>query len=110
MNNDLIIEGLTKKFPSATAVASSDINLIVKEGTLATLLGPSGCGKSTTLNCVAGLEEPTEGKIRVGDFVMSEIGLSSTTRKTWPQPFQSKLLSFWNCSFGSPRPNRCKLP
>ncbi|HSO12983.1 MAG TPA: ABC transporter ATP-binding protein [Anaerolineales bacterium] len=73
MNNDLIIEGLTKKFASANSVAISNINLTVKEGSLVTLLGPSGCGKSTTLNCVAGLEEPTEGKIRVGDFVMSDI-------------------------------------
>src|SRR5512144_2901883 len=73
MNNDLIIEGLTKKFASANSVAISNINLTVKEGSLVTLLGPSGCGKSTTLNCVAGLEEPTEGKIRVGDFVMTDI-------------------------------------
>jgi iron(III) transport system ATP-binding protein len=73
MNNDLIIEGLTKKFASANSVAISNINLTVMEGSLVTLLGPSGCGKSTTLNCVAGLEEPTEGKIRVGDFVMSDI-------------------------------------
>jgi len=73
MNNDLIIEGLTKKFVSANSVAISNINLTVKEGSLVTLLGPSGCGKSTTLNCVAGLEEPTEGKIRVGDFVMTDI-------------------------------------
>lgn len=73
MNNDLIIEGLTKKFATANSVAISNINLTVKEGSLVTLLGPSGCGKSTTLNCVAGLEEPTEGKIRVGDFVMSDI-------------------------------------
>lgn len=72
MNNDLIIEGLTKKFATANSVAISNINLTVKEGSLATLLGPSGCGKSTTLNCVAGLEEPTEGKICVGDFVMSD--------------------------------------
>ena len=72
MHNDLIIEGLTKQFATASSVAISDINLTVKEGSLATLLGPSGCGKSTTLNCVAGLEEPTEGKIRVGDFVMSD--------------------------------------
>lgn len=72
MNNDLIIEGLTKKFATANSVAISNINLTVTEGSLATLLGPSGCGKSTTLNCVAGLEEPTEGKIRVGNFVMSD--------------------------------------
>jgi len=73
MNNDLIIEGLTKKFVTANSVAISNINLTVKEGSLTTLLGPSGCGKSTTLNCVAGLEEPTTGKISVGDFVMTDI-------------------------------------
>ena len=72
MNNDLIIEHLTKKFATSTSVAIADVNLTVKEGTFTTLLGPSGCGKSTTLNCVAGLEEPTAGCIRVGDFVMTD--------------------------------------
>ncbi len=73
MNNDLIIEGLTKKFATSTSVAIADINLTVREGQFTTLLGPSGCGKSTTLNCVAGLEEPTAGSIRVGDFVMTDM-------------------------------------
>lgn len=72
MNNDLIIEGLTKKFVTSSSVAIADVNLIVKEGQFTTLLGPSGCGKSTTLNCVAGLEEPTAGSICIGDFVMTD--------------------------------------
>ncbi len=72
MNNDLIIEGLTKKFATSSSVAISDVNLIIKEGQFTTLLGPSGCGKSTTLNCVAGLEEPTAGSICIGDFVMTD--------------------------------------
>ncbi len=72
MNNDLIIEGLTKKFVTSNSVAIENVNLTVKEGQFTTLLGPSGCGKSTTLNCVAGLEEPTAGSIRVGDFVMTD--------------------------------------
>lgn len=72
MNNDLIIEGLTKKFITSTSVAIADVNITVKEGEFTTLLGPSGCGKSTTLNCVAGLEQPTAGSIRVGDFVMTD--------------------------------------
>lgn len=72
MNNDLIIEGLTKKFVTSNSVAIEDVNLTVKEGQFTTLLGPSGCGKSTTLNCVAGLEQPTAGSIRVGDFVMTD--------------------------------------
>jgi iron(III) transport system ATP-binding protein len=72
MSNDLIIEGLTKQFATSNSVAIADINLIIKEGQFTTLLGPSGCGKSTTLNCVAGLEQPTAGTIRVGDFVMTD--------------------------------------
>ena len=72
MNNDLIIEGLTKKFVTSNSVAIADVNITIKEGTFTTLLGPSGCGKSTTLNCVAGLEQPTAGSIRVGDFVMTD--------------------------------------
>jgi iron(III) transport system ATP-binding protein len=72
MNNDLIIQGLTKKFITSNSVAIEDVNITVKEGQFTTLLGPSGCGKSTTLNCVAGLEQPTAGSIRVGDFVMTD--------------------------------------
>ncbi len=72
MNNDLVIDGLTKKFATSNSVAISDVNLIVKEGQFTTLLGPSGCGKSTTLNCVAGLEEPSAGSICVGNFVMTD--------------------------------------
>ncbi|MBI5354753.1 MAG: ABC transporter ATP-binding protein [Chloroflexi bacterium] len=72
MNNDLIIQGLTKKFVTSNSVAIADVNITVKEGQFTTLLGPSGCGKSTTLNCVAGLEQPTVGSIRVGDFVMTD--------------------------------------
>ncbi|MBI2759632.1 MAG: ABC transporter ATP-binding protein [Chloroflexi bacterium] len=74
MENNLIIQNLTKQFAGVSSVAISNINLTVKEGQLATLLGPSGCGKSTTLNCIAGLEEPTQGVIRVGDFAMTDIG------------------------------------
>ncbi len=76
MNNDLIVEGLTKKFATSSSVAIADVNLTVKEGQFTTLLGPSGCGKSTTLNCVAGLEQPTAGSIRVGDFVMTDTARS----------------------------------
>jgi len=42
------------------------ISLKVPEGSFFTLLGPSGCGKSTTLRCVAGLETPDGGTIRIG--------------------------------------------
>ena len=74
MNNDLIIQGLTKKFVTGTQPALSNLSLTIKEGQLTTLLGPSGCGKTTTLNCIAGLEQPDEGVIRVGDFYMTDTG------------------------------------
>lgn len=67
------IEHLDKHFGPETAV--SDVNLAVAEGEFVTLLGPSGCGKTTTLRCVAGLERPDGGEIRIGgDIVASAPG------------------------------------
>ncbi len=44
-----------------------DVGFRLAPGTFFTLLGPSGCGKTTTLRCIAGLEQPDRGVIRVGD-------------------------------------------
>jgi ABC-type sugar transport system ATPase subunit len=52
---------LTKAFGDVKAVDRLDLH--VEDGEFLTLLGPSGCGKSTALNCIAGLERPTEGEI-----------------------------------------------
>jgi iron(III) transport system ATP-binding protein len=70
MTNDLIIQGLVKSFGIVKAI--DNLSLTVQEGQLATLLGPSGCGKTTTLNCIAGLENPDEGLICVGDFALTD--------------------------------------
>lgn len=56
------IEALRKEFDKGV-VALDDINLTVEDSSFVALLGPSGCGKTTTLNCIAGLLEPTSGKI-----------------------------------------------
>jgi len=50
--------------------AVKDVSIEIPEGELFTLLGPSGCGKSTTLRCVAGLEKPEEGEIRLGGEIL----------------------------------------
>jgi spermidine/putrescine transport system ATP-binding protein len=62
---DLHLEDLTKKFGDFVAVR--DLTLTVPNGSFFALLGPSGCGKTTTLRMVAGLEEPTRGRIRIGE-------------------------------------------
>ena len=67
----LVIEKLTKIF-SGSVKAIDDVSLTIEPGELVSFLGPSGCGKTTTLNCIAGLEHPDQGLIRVGDFVMTD--------------------------------------
>ncbi|HKC26492.1 MAG TPA: ABC transporter ATP-binding protein [Jatrophihabitans sp.] len=50
--------------------AVGDVSFDVPENQFFTLLGPSGCGKTTTLRCLAGLERPDSGEIRLGDVVV----------------------------------------
>ena len=47
--------------------AVHDVSLAVEPGELLTLLGPSGCGKTTTLRMIAGFQEPSAGRILIGD-------------------------------------------
>ena len=64
-SGDLRLEGVTKRFGDFTAV--DDIDLVVPRGSFFALLGPSGCGKTTTLRMIAGLEQPTAGRVTIGD-------------------------------------------
>jgi iron(III) transport system ATP-binding protein len=58
------LEGIGKRYGNVQAVKPLD--LVVKGGTLVTLLGPSGCGKTTLLRMIAGLEQATEGRLFIG--------------------------------------------
>ena len=49
------------------------LNLTVGEGEFVVLVGPSGCGKTTALRMVAGLEEITDGEIRIGERVVNDL-------------------------------------
>src|SRR6266540_2743041 len=64
-SQDLRLVSLTKRFGSFTAV--DDLTLTVPQGSFFALLGASGCGKTTTLRMVAGLEEPSAGRVFLGD-------------------------------------------
>jgi|ERR1019366_2373004 iron(III) transport system ATP-binding protein len=77
----LIVRDLTKIFgdrSDSKAGGVRDFSFELPPGTFFTLLGPSGCGKTTTLRCIAGLERPDAGVIRVGDITLhdSETGTS----------------------------------
>jgi multiple sugar transport system ATP-binding protein len=54
-------------------LAVRNLNLNVAEGEFVVLVGPSGCGKTTALRMVAGLEEITDGEIRIGDRVVNDL-------------------------------------
>src|SRR5271168_1986638 len=63
---------VSKIYPGGVkAVDSIDLNIADRE--FIVLVGPSGCGKSTTLRMVAGLEEISEGSIRIGDRVVNDV-------------------------------------
>jgi len=64
------VSGLSKVFvdpASGMTGGVRDASFALPRGSFFTLLGPSGCGKTTTLRCVAGLEQPDQGRIQVGE-------------------------------------------
>lgn len=67
----LTIEHLSKSFQNSPVL--TNIDLAITEGSFLVLVGPSGCGKSTLLNCIAGLEEPSSGRILIGGRDMTGI-------------------------------------
>ncbi|MEJ3404535.1 ABC transporter ATP-binding protein [Rathayibacter sp. YIM 133350] len=82
---DLSLDGIQKRFPGFTAI--EDLNLEIPAGSFFALLGPSGCGKTTTLRLVAGLEEPTQGRILIG-------GTDVTATKPHHRPVNTVFQSY----------------
>src|SRR3954453_10844080 len=66
------LEKITKIYPGGVRAVNS-IDLAIKDREFIVLVGPSGCGKSTTLRMVAGLEEISDGVIRIGDRVVNDV-------------------------------------
>ncbi|MBC9944214.1 ABC transporter ATP-binding protein [Leucobacter sp. cx-328] len=82
---DLELVGIQKRFPGFTAIENLD--LTIPAGSFFALLGPSGCGKTTTLRLVAGLEDPTEGRILLG-------GKDVTDLKPFKRPVNTVFQSY----------------
>jgi multiple sugar transport system ATP-binding protein len=68
---EVVFEHVTKRFHETVAV--DDLSLEIEDGEFLVLVGPSGCGKSTALRMLAGLEDVTEGAIRIGDRVVNNL-------------------------------------
>ncbi|OGN81479.1 MAG: hypothetical protein A2082_00055 [Chloroflexi bacterium GWC2_70_10] len=117
----LAIEGLRKTFTTdrGGVRAVQEVTFTVEEGRFYTLLGPSGCGKTTTLRCIAGLERPEGGTIRLGDSLLSgngrfvqpharDIGMVFQSYAIWPH-----MSVFQNVAFpleaGRPRPSSSEM-
>src|SRR6185369_14510059 len=65
------ITGVHKRFGQTEVVHGVDIG--IADGEFCVLVGPSGCGKSTLLRMIAGLEEISQGEIRIGDRVVNKV-------------------------------------
>ena len=68
---EIVLDHVTKRFPDG-ALAVDDVNLTIADGEFVILVGPSGCGKSTTLNMIAGLEDISDGQLRIGGEVANQ--------------------------------------
>ncbi len=69
---EIVLDGVTKTFSDGYE-AVKDMDLEVQDGEFMILVGPSGCGKSTALRMIAGLEDITEGELRIGDKVVNDL-------------------------------------
>jgi multiple sugar transport system ATP-binding protein len=68
---EIKLENVTKRYPDGYE-AVKDMTLDIQDGEFVILVGPSGCGKSTALRMIAGLEDISDGELRIGDQVVND--------------------------------------
>lgn len=102
------VQGLALSYGAISVL--QDLDLDIARGEFIVLLGPSGCGKSTLLNCIAGLLEPSEGKIFINgkNVTWDEpkdrgIGMVFQSYALYPQMTVERNLSFGLRVAGLPR-------
>ncbi len=69
---DVVLDGVGKVYPDGTRAVDA-LDLSVAHGEFLVLVGPSGCGKTTALRMVAGLEDISEGTVRIGDRIVNRV-------------------------------------
>ncbi|WBU55673.1 sn-glycerol-3-phosphate import ATP-binding protein UgpC [Paracoccus sediminicola] len=68
----ITLNNVGKVYPGGTR-AVENVNIDIADGEFIVLVGPSGCGKSTLLRMVAGLEEITEGEVKIGERIVNQV-------------------------------------
>ncbi|WP_419739333.1 ABC transporter ATP-binding protein [Ruegeria sp.] len=66
------LEGIRKVYPNGFKAVQTT-SFTIQDGEFVVLVGPSGCGKSTLLRMIAGLEDITEGTLKIGDRVVNDV-------------------------------------
>jgi multiple sugar transport system ATP-binding protein len=70
--SEIVLDQVTKRFPDGTE-AVKEMSLDIPDGEFVILVGPSGCGKSTALRMIAGLEDISDGELRIDDRVVNDL-------------------------------------
>ncbi|HZI91230.1 MAG TPA: sn-glycerol-3-phosphate ABC transporter ATP-binding protein UgpC, partial [Thermoleophilaceae bacterium] len=68
---DIVLDNLTKRYPDGYE-AVREMSLTIEDGEFVILVGPSGCGKSTALRMIAGLEDISEGELKIGGETVND--------------------------------------
>lgn len=70
----LDVQSFAKRYQSRNTVTEAvhDVSVSVQEGEILAIVGPSGCGKSTLLRCIAGLDQPSAGQIKMKGTLITE--------------------------------------
>ena len=67
----IAFQGIAKRFGDVSVI--EELDLEIHDHEFMVFVGPSGCGKSTALRMIAGLEEPSEGTLVIGDRVVNDV-------------------------------------
>ena len=77
---EIEFDDVTKRYPDGFE-AVKDMNLEIADGEFVILVGPSGCGKSTALRMIAGLEDISDGEMRIGGEVVNDLAPKDATSR-----------------------------